>query len=177
MKTWSVVCPTNRPELHIKFLEYWDELFTKHDVHLVIMQDLPKDDPELAKVVKEKKYEVTLLNWTHVKAKHIPKQTDMVRSWAMYYVWKNGLSEYVMTLDDDTKPLYNDIFEEYEREFEKGAVLSEFFDVGALTSSGLQMRGFPYPDRKRVPVGVQYGGWSGVLDYDAATQLANQKIS
>jgi hypothetical protein len=35
------------------------------------------------------------------------------------------------------------------------------------------MRGFPYKDRQKRMVGVQYGGWHGVLDYDAATQLAN----
>lgn len=117
-------------------------------------------------------YDYTLLDWSDIELDSIPRKTDMVRSWAFYKAWADSQpGDYCLTLDDDLLPI-GDIFEAYEHEFEVGSVLSPYLSVGALTDSGLQMRGFPYRDRKVAEVAVQYGGWSGVLDYDAATQLA-----
>lgn len=146
---WCVVVPSNRPEEIKKFLKAWDPLFGKHDVDLQIIWD--NED-----------------TWKQMPS-FIPRKTDMVRSWGFYQAWMTNC-DYILTLDDDVRPT-GDIFEAYEEGF-KGSVLSSYLSVGALTDSGLQMRGFPYIDRKPAPVGVQYGGWSGVLDYDAATQLA-----
>jgi hypothetical protein len=56
--------------------------------------------------------------------------------------------------------------------FDAGAPCSPYLDVGSLTSYGKPMRGFPFEDRLPQEVAVQYGGWNGVLDYDAPTQLA-----
>lgn len=94
----------------------------------------------------------------------------MIRSWGFYVAYKNLDCQYVLTLDDDVVPV-DDPFIQYEIGFAMGTY-SKYFSVGALTDSNLQMRGFPYKDRGFAPVGVQYGGWSGVLDYDAATQLS-----
>jgi hypothetical protein len=40
-----------------------------------------------------------------------------------------------------------------------------------MTSFPGEMRGFPYGERVNGEVAVQYGGWNGILDYDALTQL------
>lgn len=98
----------------------------------------------------------------------------MIRSWGFYRAYLKG-TDYVLTLDDDVRPDW-DIISEYEKEFQTGRPLSEYLSVGSLTDSGLEMRGFPYTDRLLVSVAVQYGGWNGVLDYDAATQLANPRL-
>jgi len=104
----------------------------------------------------------------------IPTGTDMIRSWGMYQAWL-GDAPYVLTLDDDVRPIPGwDPFEAYEEAFEQGSVASRFLSVGALTTSHQQMRGFPYRDRASAKVAIQYGGWDGVLDYDAATQLVTQ---
>lgn len=169
---WSVVVPTNRPEQFTEFVKAWTPLFTKHNVHLVVVQDLPEHDEQIVDSLQNVKFTFRLLNQSHLTTKHIPIQTDMIRSYGFYYVWKERLSEYILTLDDDVRPV-NDIFDEYEQVFDAGAPVSEYLDVGALTSSKLNMRGFPYKDRQKQTVGVQYGGWHGVLDYDAATQLAH----
>lgn len=150
---WACVIPSNRPDQLALFLEAWDELFKKHDVQIVVVEDSPegwKDIPEF-----------------------IPRQTDMIRSWGMYKAYQLN-TDYILTLDDDTRP-QGDIFEEYEKEFEEGRPVGTYFSVGSLTDSGLEMRGYPYRDRKLLPVGVQYGGWNGVMDFDAATQLAVPK--
>lgn len=166
MNRWAVVIPTIRPEKCRDFIEAWLPLFKQHNVHLVIVEDAAKRSP----LVTDGLLPYTHMCWDDLPD-YMPRRTDMIRSWGFYYVWKNNLADYVLTLDDDTVP-HGDPFAAYELAFTFGSVYSPYLSVGALTSSGLEMRGFPYKDRKRADVAVQYGGWSGVLDYDAATQLA-----
>lgn len=99
----------------------------------------------------------------------IPRRTDMIRSWGFYQAWQQG-HEWILSLDDDTTPI-GDPLAEYQTVFEWGAVLSDYLSVGALTSADVEMRGFPHKDRAQVPVAVQYGGWHGILDYDAEMQI------
>lgn len=170
--TWRVIVPTNRPERNLQFLKDWSALFTKHSIHLYLMQDLPETDKALEKYLQTVKYRYTLLNWSNIELKTIPTKTDMIRSWGFYQAWSDSDSgDYCLTLDDDLIPII-DIFKEYEEDFRVGSAFSPYLSVGALTNSALEMRGFPYKDRKVAEVAVQYGGWEGVLDYDAATQLA-----
>lgn len=147
---WSVVVPSNRPEKLKDFLEAWQPLFDKYDVNLIVVEDSPK-------------------GWKGIPD-FIPRRTDMIRSWGFYLAWGAG-SDYTLTLDDDTRPI-GDPFAQYEREFTKGRPFSKYFSVGQLTTADVEMRGFPYKDRRLASVGVQYGGWDGVMDFDAPTQLA-----
>ena len=101
----------------------------------------------------------------------------MIRSLGFFQAW-TARSEFTLTLDDDVRPLPGvDIFAEYEKAFARGAYCSEYFSVGDLTTDGAALRGFPYRERGRAPVAVQYGGWHGVLDYDAAAQLVSRPES
>lgn len=172
--TWNVIVPSIRPEQMKLFLEQWGGLFSKHDASLFVIEDGEPTEEMRKLLSEEREYEVT-----HLLSKDapdfIPKKTDMCRSWAFYKAYHANSNEYFLTLDDDVIPWFNDPFEEYQKVFDQGAPLSEYLDVGAFTTSGLQMRGFPYKDRKKAPVAVQYGGWHNVLDYDAATQLSAPK--
>lgn len=150
--TWAVVVPSNRPDRLAEFEAAWADLFKAHDVRLFVVHD------------NEQTWE-TLPAW-------VPRRSDMIRSWGFVEAYRSDV-DYVLTLDDDVRPLSGvDVFAEYEYVFEAGAPCSEYLSVGALTTSGLEMRGFPFGDRKPATVQVQYGGWCGVLDYDAPTQLA-----
>jgi len=160
--SWSVVVPTVRPERYAEFLEEWTPLFAEHDVQLVAIFDGPRAEMP----------EGTHYAWEDIPG-FIPTRTDMIRSWGIYQAWRLETT-YTLSLDDDVRPVV-DVFRAYEDVFERGAPVSEYLDVGALTTSGLQMRGFPYGDRVRREVAVQYGGWHGVLDFDAATQLATPR--
>jgi hypothetical protein len=93
----------------------------------------------------------------------------MIRSWGIYHAWQHN-TEYTLTLDDDVRP-HGDPFAAYEEVFDRGAPVSSYFDVGSLTTFNGHLRGFPFKDRVGREVAVQYGGWHGVLDYDAPTQL------
>jgi hypothetical protein len=153
--SWAVVVPTNRPDRITRFLDAWGPLFDKYNVQVSVIVD------------DEATWEQ--MPW------FIPRRSDMIRSLGFLRVHQRAEVDYVLTLDDDTLPIASqsgvDIFEQYQRVFEAGAPLSDYLDVGALTTSQLQMRGFPYQDRQPSTVAVQYGGWHGVLDYDARTQL------
>ena len=156
---WTVVTPTNRPERLDAFLSAWWDLFREHKVHWITIFD---GDENVRRYGDEWHAWDSIPEW-------IPRRSDMIRSWGIYQAWLRG-SDYTLSLDDDVLP-DGDLFAEYEAVFERGAPVSSYFDVGSLTDSGLQMRGFPHGDRQRREVAIQYGGWSGVLDYDAQTQL------
>jgi hypothetical protein len=168
--SWSVVVPTNRPEHFLQFMQAWQTLFQKHNVYLIVVQDNQGHYDDLLNEIADYGIEGEVHHWGTIKAKHIPRRTDMVRSWGIYRAWRFG-STYTLTLDDDVRPA-GDLFEAYERVFDAGAPCSPYLDVGSLTSYGKPMRGFPFKDREPAKVAVQYGGWHGVLDYDAPTQLA-----
>jgi hypothetical protein len=172
MATIAVCIPTIRPESFKTWLKSWDYLFCKYSVQLYVMQDaeIPFIEPHFTVGIQ---YPIRLYTRKDVPV-HIPVHTDMVRSFLFYEAWKDG-TDYILTLDDDVLPGYGDPIREYLKVFESGAPLSSYLSVGALTDSGLQMRGFPYIDRKPVRVALQYGGWRKTLDYDAATQLASPR--
>ena len=144
---WAVVVPSNRPDRLDEFLTAWQPIFDRRNVELFIV----RDEPETW---------ATLPDW-------VPRRTDMIRSWGFLQAYATDV-DYVLTLDDDVRPLTSqngsDIFEHYETVFASGAPFSDYLDVGALTSAGVQMRGFPYGDRETARVAVQYGGWFGVMD-------------
>lgn len=165
---WVVVTPTNRVEKYLQFLDKWEQLFINHGVHLVVVEDAPKKSKEITKRLN---IPHTHLCWDDLP-EFIPRQSDMIRSHGMY-VGSLLKPEWMMTLDDDTEPSGRDPFIEYAVQFLKGAPFSNYFSVGSITTSQLEMRGFPYGHRKPSTVAVQYGGWHGVMDYDAATQLAS----
>lgn len=165
---WVVVTPTNRVEKYLHFLDKWQELFNRHNIHLIVVEDAPSKSKEIAKRIKDLDH--THLCWDDIP-NFVPKKSDMIRSAGMIRAFHTD-ADYVMTLDDDVEPLDRDPFVEYSIQFLAGAPFSNYFSVGSLTTAHLEMRGFPYFDRKHSDVAVQYGGWSGVLDYDASTQLA-----
>lgn len=166
MSSWAVVVPSNRPEQLSIFLDAWDELFRQHDVYLIVVWD-GDDPPQLTRRADK----TTVLTWADCD-EWTPRNSDMIRSLGIYYAWLQR-TDYTASLDDDVLPsLYIDLFSEYEKVFKAGAPVSDYLDVGVLTTFDGQMRGFPYRDREPKTVAIQYGGWSGVLDYDAATQLA-----
>lgn len=170
--SWSVVVPTNRPDRFIEFLEAWGDLFQCHDVSLFVIQDLPEADGRIIEASTRNANYVEAWSWKNIP-EMFPRQSDMLRSWGIHRAWKRKTT-YTLTLDDDVLPEDGtDLFAEYESVFEEGAPLSPYFDVGVLTTFPGQMRGFPYRQRKKRPVAVQYGGWTGILDYDAPTQLAD----
>ena len=161
---WGVIVPSVRPASLDEFLKAWMPLFEEHSVSLYVMWDMEEKPTRKAYPFKEFWEE----NWPSIP-EFIPRQTDMIRSWGFYRAWQEGC-DYILSLDDDVRPTAGDIFEAYEFEFQRDNVFSEYLHVGALNSADIPMRGFPYKERWH-EVAVQYGGWYGVPDLDAVTQL------
>jgi hypothetical protein len=161
MSRFAVVIPTNRPDRFYGWWAAWLRLLERHDVGVFVCEDL--DEPTIGEAPRRTVLRRPDWPWW------VPRSTDMCRSWAMVHAYRSG-AEFIVSLDDDVEPI-GDVFAAYESVFDRGAVVSEYFDVGALTTFPGQMRGFPYGHRDRRTVGLQVGGWSGVLDFDARTQL------
>lgn len=161
---WSVVVPSCRQEKLEYFKQAWSDLFTRYKVDFIVIHDGPKP-------VNVGDYGYTEYHWDDIPD-WIPKRTDMIRSWGFYQAWKNG-SDFTLSLDDDVTP-EGDIFRAYTHAFSRSWPLENYLSVGGLTNSNLEMRGFPYKNRGKECV-VQYGGWIGVPDLDAPTQILHPR--
>lgn len=173
-KDFTLIVPTNRPEQFKEFISSWEDLFNENLDSIVVCVDLPQIPDEIMKALAPLSCAKIVICQKDVPS-WVPTKTDMIRSWGFIRAYGDTRGSYFVTLDDDVRVSTTGYFDSLREQFEQGTVLSEYLDVGALTTSGLQMRGFPYKDRKRVDAAVQYGGWDGTLDYDAATQLASPK--
>ena len=144
-----MVVPSNRPDRLKEFRRAWAPLFLEHEARVfTVLDEAPWPG---------------IPDW-------VPKRTDMIRSWGFIQAYREG-SEYILSLDDDVAPYWGyDPFFEYRNDFDRVYPCSPYFSTGSLTDTGLEMRGFPYWNRDR-EVAVQYGGWVGVPDLDAATQI------
>lgn len=153
MSTWSVVVPSCRPESLRAFVDAWGDYFHRR-AELIVVRDLPP--------------------WTGIPdSPAIPRRTDAVRSWGIAQAIRTGCDR-ILTLDDDVLPVAGvDLLAEYDAVFDSGAPVSPHLSVGALTGTGLEMRGAPVDLRTRRRVAWQVGGWDGVPDLDAQTQLAH----
>lgn len=169
-KSWAVVVPSNRPDRLIDFLNDWEHYLADR-AKLYIVVDAPGVQGEILEEIDDHRIDAEVHSWSTVRAKKaVPFQTDMIRSWGIYRAWV-GKHRYTLSLDDDVRWNGRDILAAYEDEFVWGRPCSRYLSVGAMTTSDVEMRGFPIADRKPAKVMVQYGGWSGILDYDATTQI------
>jgi len=100
----------------------------------------------------------------------IPRRSDTIRSYGFLKAWEQGMD--VWTMDDDVRLIEGtDPLRDYKAAAEHARCDNTgYFSVGEMTDTGEQMRGFPYQYRE-VPVGVQYGGWTNVPDFDALKQI------
>lgn len=149
MGDWAVVIPSNRPDRLSVWRSEWREHFDAYGVEVyAVLDESPWDGiPE----------------W-------VPRRTDMIRSWGLYQAWRDG-HRYVASMDDDVLPIAGiDLLGEYEAAFDTEWPVAPWLDVGAMTGTGLRMRGFPrYGGTHRAS--IQYGGWDGVPDLAGLTQL------
>ena len=152
MSKWAVVVPTCRPKKYEEFLKAWQPWFDHHKAELI-----PVFDDGVWEGIPD----------------FIPRRTDMIRSWGFYQAWKTDC-DYVLSLDDDVLP--RPIFSVYEDYFQRKMPCLPYLSVGALSTAGPEMRGFPYEGRWREVV-VQYGGWHGVADLDGQTQLQAHRVN
>ena len=167
----AIVVPTIREKLIVSFLETWKDAFSGHVV--IVVEDNP-----------ERTFDVSLPNarhycWADIDEELgrdswiIPRRTDCVRSYGYYKAFSAGV-DLIVTLDDDCYPLGERFI---ERHYEKLSRPGDE-DAWVSTGQGLLPRGMPYQTRQRSgECVINHGLWSKVPDFDAVTQLLNERLS
>ncbi len=167
----AIVVPTIRENLIVSFLETWKDAFSGHVV--IVVEDNP-----------ERTFDVSLPNaqhycWADIDEELgrdswiIPRRTDCVRSYG-YYKAASADVDLIVTLDDDCYPLGDRFIERHHEKLSQRA--DE--DGWVSTGEGILPRGIPYQTRQRTAECViNHGLWSKVPDFDAVTQLLNERLN
>lgn len=163
----AVVVPTNRPERIEAFKEAWQqEFYTSGSICLYVVYDGEKPYVEKTYTFNhEIKPETFTLEEVMGKDKDlIYNFNDGVRNLGFAKAYQDG-AEYILSLDDDTLPCDHTIIEHL-------TILQTKQPISWVnTTNQNYMRGFPYGIREEAPVKISHGGWTGVADFDASTQL------
>lgn len=159
MKNIAIVIPTIR---HMgPFMDAWELLFYEHDVELIIVHD--GDVPYVSHEGASGGFPAELIMPKHQEA--IVNMNGGVRNLGFAYVAQYLPNvEYIITLDDDTRPLGDPIQDHID-------ALNMRVPISWMSTASEYMRGFPYEIRKEAQVMLSHGVWEGVADWDAATQL------
>lgn len=154
MSKIAVIVPTIREEKLKDFLFWWEALFNKHDVNLYVVRDgvTPTVNGETVKDVMGE-YSELIYNFN-----------DGVRNLGFAKAYADG-NDIFITLDDDTLPDGDTIQDHLD-------ILETYQPVSWMnTTEEIYMRGFPYGIRNEAKCVLSHGGWKGVADFDASTQL------
>jgi reversibly glycosylated polypeptide/UDP-arabinopyranose mutase len=157
----ACVVPTVRPDCWDVFINGWKELFEKHNVALIKVQD--GEVPLLTHNEKEYKIEDIMKNDGDL----IFNKNDGVRNLGFAYITKYLPEvETIITLDDDTLPEGDTIQAHLD-------ALNKRFPLEWMSTASEYVRGVPYWIRDQCECTVSHGVWKGVMDWDAPTQLVN----
>jgi reversibly glycosylated polypeptide/UDP-arabinopyranose mutase len=149
----AVVVPTIRPESLRQFKIEWGEQFEMHDVNLIVVEDgeNPKVNGYSVRDIMGKDEDL------------IYNFNDGVRNLGFSYASKTK-AEYIITLDDDTKPNGDTIGDHIK-------ALNNYGMTTWVNTASDYMRGIPYNVRQESEVVLSHGVWYGVADWDAPSQL------
>lgn len=162
-KTIACVVPTIRPESYKKFLVVWKEQFEKHNVVLITVADGENPTTGIGE-----DYGASLKTVMGEYSDLIYNFNDGVRNLGFAWVARYMPEiDTIISLDDDTEP-FGDTIGDHLKALEKKVPVSWI-----STLDGIYPRGFPYGIRNEAEVVLSHGGWEGVPDLDAPTQLVN----
>jgi hypothetical protein len=166
-----VVVPTAREESLAGFLDAWREELA--GATILVVEDGP-----------ERTFSVTGANVRHLawpdiesqlgdSAWVIPRGSGCVRSFGCWLAWRMQ-PDMIVALDDDTRPdpAHPDFLAAHWTRLQSAR------DPAWVSTLDLASpRGMPYYQASREPtVVLNHGLWSGVPDFDAATQLVSSRI-
>jgi len=159
-KEIAVVIPTIRPEKIKQFLKDWNfncQVFIIYDGNIPVLT-LSNGKKLTAKQVMGK--------YSHL----VGNKTSAIRSIGFAYIAKYCPEvEYIITLDDDVKPIGNPIQDHID-------ALQMRVPINWMSIGTKYTRGFPYNAREEAEVVLSHGVWENIYDYDAPTQLINGNI-
>jgi reversibly glycosylated polypeptide/UDP-arabinopyranose mutase len=150
----AVVTPSHRSELTTKFLSAWQELFDKHDVEFILVND-EGVTPHIEH------------NGMTIEMEHplVSNKCAGVRQLGFQYIAHNLPDvEYIITLDTDVEPIGDPIHDHIK-------ALKKIVPISWMSTASDYMRGFPYGVREEARVMLSHGVWEGNYDWDAPSQL------
>ena len=155
MSKIACVVPTIRSETIQVFLDAWKELFDKHNIELVLIDDTG-DIPQVIHNGEKKELQSELVS----------NKCAGVRQLGFLYVAKHLPDvEYIFTTDDDCFPIGDPIQDHIDQ-------LNRRVPISWLsTATDAYMRGFPYKVRTEALCMLSHGVWEGSYDWDAPSQL------
>jgi len=158
-KTIACVVPSHKQELTDLFVSNWKELFKKHNVEFILVND-SEDIPFI-------EYEGKRID---LKSELISNHCAGVRQLGFLFIAQNLPDvEYILTFDTDTSPIGDPIQDHIDQ-------LNHKVPISWLsTATNAYMRGFPYGVREEAQTMLSHGVWEGTPDYDAPTQLLTPK--
>ena len=165
-----IVVPTVREERIASFLDAWREEFSGHEI--IIVQDRPESS------IRVPYSNATIYSWEDIDRELaqdswiVPRSTDCVRSFGFYKAFQRD-PDMIVSLDDDCYPhTTNFLSEHYSR-----LITPASSEAWVSTGEGLQPRGIPYTRlRRELRCVVNHGLWVNHPDYDAITQIFNQRL-
>lgn len=167
-----IVIPTNRPERLEKFFDDWKEQFK--GVKVMLIFDGTTKEWNKHEIYIPKELDVEYATWDDIdkdlkdKAWIIPRKTDCVRSYGFYKAWQLN-PEFILTLDDDTKP-YGDTIGDHYNALQYKEHDNNYYNT--IKFGKLLPRGYmKWFDNVFFDTVLSHGGWVGVPDFDAKTQL------
>lgn len=177
----AVIVPTIRPEQFNKFLEAWTSLFKKHSVVLYKVTD--GEEPTITKYrwIEETDTTTGLQFSTPISVSEVMgidsdliyNKCDAVRNLGFVQACKDG-ADYFISLDDDVSPVGDPIQAHINILNMKFPI--SWMDTAASWDKEIWMRGVPYGVRQEAECVLSHGGWRGVPDLDASTQLLNPDV-
>lgn len=160
MSNIAIVVPTIRPQSYLNFLSDWASIFRKHEITMVAVYD--GKNP----TVHRELFPGLIAN--KVMGKYASSLTNFnagIRNLGFAYVAKFMPEiEYIITLDDDEKPIGDPIQDHID-------ALNKRVPISWMSTASEYTRGFPYGVREEAEVVLSHGVWEGVADWDAPTQL------
>lgn len=169
-----IVVPTIRESSILSFLAAWRHEFAATRVFVI------EDNPEPTFDLTAWPF-VTHFAWQHIERDLgpdswiIPRRTDCIRAYGYYKAFCEK-PDLIITLDDDCYPAdeHPDFVQRHWQRLQQGGVSEAWRSTG----EGALPRGMPYFSRTRHwPCAVNHGLWTQVPDFDAPTQLLQQRQS
>lgn len=164
----AVIVPTIRPESWDVFFDKWGDIFDKHKVMLIKVDD-SKDYPTLISYRflgnKEASFQENApqKDWLFNK-------TDGCRNLGFFAAYEAGADIFI-SLDDDVYPITGtDPIQDHI-----DALSMSVSPHWMSTAQDWRVRGIPVGGEKW-PVMLSHGVWAGVPDFDAPTQLLNPNV-
>jgi len=170
MKTIAVVVPSHKQELTDLFLNNWKELFDKHNVEFILVDDSGEIPFVETKYLSDFKASSTAGIYLEGELDLISNHCAGVRQLGFKFIADNLPDiQYILTFDTDTAPIGDTIQDHIDQ-------LNRRVPISWISTASDYMRGFPYQVREEAPVMLSHGVWEGNYDWDAPSQLLKKYI-